>query len=545
MITSPSGLFLWAITMRQNILDLNNELIIDNFAVGGGASTGIEMALGRYVDIAINHDPEAIAMHQANHPQTQHYCESVWEVNPAQVTQGRPVGLLWLSPDCKHFSKAKGSKPVEKKIRGLAWIALRWAALTSPRVIMLENVEEFQTWGPLIKSLDKNGEEIWLPDPTKKGNTFKSFVKTLKQHGYKVEWRELRACDYGAPTIRKRLFLIARCDGRQIIWPEPTHGNPESAAVKSKKLKPWRTAAECIDWHITCPSIFERKKPLAEASCRRVANGLMKYTVNHPDPFIVNTTAPFISTYYGEKSGEKSGTRGIDMRQPLPTQTTENRHALVAPVLTEFANASNPRSFDPTKPLNTICAQVKGGHFALVSAFLAKHYTGATGSKMTEPMHTVTSIDHHTLVTSQLAIFRNNMDGRSVTEPVTTVTADGGHIAEVRAFLTKYYGNDGDLSMKEPLHTITTKDRFGLVTVHGVDYQIVDIGLRMLTPRELYRAQGFPEHYIIGDNPEQGLTLTKTAQVRMCGNSVCPPLSAALVYANVPEMAVGNNKKYA
>ena len=351
------GAFLWATTMRQNILDLNNELIIDNFAGGGGASTGIELALGRYVDIAINHDPQAIAMHQANHPQTQHYCESVWEVNPVKVTQGRPVGLLWLSPDCKHFSKAKGSKPVEKKIRGLAWIALRWAALTNPRVIMLENVEEFQTWGPLIKSLDKNGEEIWLPDPAKKGNTFKSFVKTLKQHGYKVEWRELRACEYGAPTIRKRLFLIARNDGRQIIWPEPTHGNPDSAAVKSKKLKPWRTAAECIDWNVPCPSIFERKKPLAEASCRRVANGLMKYTVNHPNPFIV-----------GIGGGEYSR-KPVSADKPLGTVTASgNNRYLVAPVLTEFANASNPRSFDPTKPLNTICAQVKGGHFALVSA---------------------------------------------------------------------------------------------------------------------------------------------------------------------------------
>lgn len=510
--------------MRHQLnLDVHEEIIVDNFAGGGGASTGIELALGRRVDIAINHDPEAVAMHTANHPETRHFCESVWEVDPSEVTQGRPVGLVWLSPDCKHFSKAKGGKPVEKKIRGLAWVAVRWAAVAKPRVIMLENVEEFITWGPL----GKDGR----PCPKNKGREFAAFTNALRRHGYAVEWRELRACDYGAPTIRKRLFLIARRDGQPIVWPAPTHGDPKSEAVKHKRLKPWRTAAECIDWSIPCPSIFERARPLAEATCRRIAKGIMRYVVEAAEPFIVNTRN-------GERAGQAPRTRSVG--EPFWTVTAQgSQHALVAPVLTEHANASSPRCMPVDEPLRTICAQTKGGHHALVTVFMAKHYGGVVGHGLHgEPMHTVTSTDHNSLVTSNLIKMRGDNVGQPTDDPLQTISAQGTHFAEVRAFLVKYYGTDQDPRLDEPLHTVTTKDRYGLVTVAGEEYQIADIGMRMLAPRELYRAQGFPEDYIIGDDPAQGLELTKTAQVRMCGNSVSPPVAAAIVLANLQEMAI-------
>lgn len=544
----------------QLILDLNEEIIIDNFAGGGGASTGIELALGRHVDIAINHDAKAVAMHTANHPQTQHYCESVWEVDPREVTKGRRVGLVWLSPDCKHFSKAKGGKPVEKKIRGLAWVAVRWAATAKPRVIMLENVEEFITWGPL----DESGK----PCKKNKGREFRAFVNALKAHGYEVDWKELRGCDYGAPTIRKRLFLIARCDGQPIVWPEATHADPKSELAKKRKLKPWRTAAECIDWDIACPSIFERSKPLAEATQRRIAKGIMRYVVNAVEPFIVTMA-------HGEGQGNSKrwgvGVRKTD--EPLPTVTASGGYGLAAPVIirndmpksnsqcnysiedplrtltstggmsvvapfiTEHANASSQRRMAAEDPLRTQCAQVKGGHFALVSAFLAKHYTGVVGAPLADPAPTVTAVDHNSLVTSNLVKMRGDNIGQPTDSPLHTISAGGTHFADVRAFLIKYYGTDQDPQLREPLHTITTKERFGLVTVKGETYQIADIGLRMLQPRELFRAQGFPENYIIGDKPEQGLSLTKSEQVRMVGNSVCPPVAAALVRANLQSMA--------
>lgn len=472
-------------------LNLGNELIIDNFAGGGGTSTGLEAAFGRPVDIAINHDPEALAMHAANHPHTKHLCESVWDIDPIEVTKNQPVGLVWLSPDCKHFSKAKGGKPVEKRIRGLAWVALRWAAKCKPRVIMLENVEEFKTWGPLI--IDEQGHA--KPDPNKKGKTFESFIRQLKGHGYEVEYFELRACDFGAPTIRKRFFLVARRDRIKIQKPRPTHGAPGSIGVKSGKLKPYLTAADCIDWSIPCPSIFDRKKPLAEKTLARVAKGILRYVVDADDPFVID--------------------------------------GKVAPFINEHANASNQRINAADEPLRTICAQVKGGHYSLVSAFLAKHFTGVVGSSLQDPVSTVTSVDHHSLVTSNLVKLRGKNVGQATDAPLATISAGGQHHAEVRAFLLSYYGNEKESNtVDKPVRTVTSRDRFGLVTIKGQDYQIVDIGLRMLAPRELYRAQGFPESYIIGDNPEQGLSLTKKAQVRMCGNSVCPPVALALIEAN-------------
>lgn len=540
------------------------ELIVDNFAGGGGASTGIEMAIGRHVDIAINHDPEAVYMHMANHPDTLHFCENVWDVDPVSVCAGRPVGLAWFSPDCKHFSKAKGGKPVSRKVRGLAWVVIKWAQKVRPRVIMLENVEEFQDWGPLTPACDKKGKPkldmhgnvVMLPCGINKGKTFYLWKSRLERIGYQVDWKELRACDYGAPTIRKRLFLVARCDGQTIEWPEPTHGDPQSDEVKSGKLLPWRTASECIDWSIPAPSIFERKRPLAEATMRRISKGIMRYVVSASNPFIV--------TYYGSK-GEDF--RGKSINTPLATQTTENRHAVVVPVFTEHANASFPRCMPADEPLRTICANIKGGHHALVEAFLAKHYGGVVGSDLEQPIGTITSVDYHSLVTanmmrqfgksvgsgtgepvgtitaggggktglvtSHLVKLRGTCrDGQPVNAPMPTITASGTHIGEVRAFLLKYYGSDQDPRLDAPMHTVTTKDRFGLVTVHGQQYRIVDIGMRMLTPRELFRAQGFPDSYII-DPDHNGKPLTKTAQVRMCGNSVSPWPAAALIKANI------------
>lgn len=448
-------------------MQLSHEIIVDNFAGGGGASTGIELAIGRSVDVAINHDPAAIAMHKANHPLTHHYCESVWDVDPREVAAGRPIGLCWLSPDCKHFSKAKGGKPKEKKIRGLAWVGIRWAATVKPRVLILENVEEFTTWGPLTAD--------GMPDPKQKGRTFNSFVNALKKLGYEVDWKELRACDYGAPTIRKRFFLIARRDGRPIVWPKPTHGEPGSLGVTAGKLKPWRSAASIIDWSLPTPSIFEREKSLADNTLRRIARGIQKFIIDNPDPFI----API---------------------EELPA----------------------------------------GNHADKVAALLMSYYTEqkdgeVRGSSLENPLHTITTANRFALVTSHLIKMRGTNIGHDARSPLHTITAGGNHLGEVRAFLMSYYGASIGQDVRDPLHTVTTRDRFGLVTIKGVDYQIVDIGMRMLQPHELFAGQGFPAEYIL-DRDADGKRYPKSEQVARCGNAVPPSFAEAIVRANLPEL---------
>ncbi|WP_313022011.1 DNA cytosine methyltransferase [Atlantibacter hermannii] len=642
------------------------EIIVDNFAGGGGASTGIELATGRSVDIAINHDENAVAMHTTNHPDTLHYCESVFDVNPQAATAGRPVGLAWFSPDCRHFSKAKGSKPVEKEIRGLAWIVIRWALAVRPRVMMLENVEEFKTWGPLLAAEMR-------PDPTRAGETFEAFCGMLSGGipvghpalaecceflgiaadgeqaqqlvaglGYAVDHRELRACDYGAPTIRKRFFMVMRCDGVPVTWPAPTHGDPKSPAVQGGKLKAWRTAAECIDWSIPAPSIFDRKKPLAENTLKRIARGIQRFVIDSASPFIVKcnhtTTKGKYDCFRGQALSEplqtitkthgyalavphltkfRTGATGQPLTEPVPTVTAGtskrpggNGHALgiVETALTPFfigaggpKYSAKPRS--PEQPFNTVCntnhscviapviarqfgASVGhgadepsatitaggGGKSQLVAACLAKHYGGnyqGAGLGLDEPVHSVTTVDHHSLLTAQLMVNNTGHPGGEANKPVHTITT-GNHHGLVTSHLVKLRGTcrDGQRT-NEPMPTITAggqhvgevetmlavesydeqradqvlaflrqhcgDDYDGLVTVYGIVYRIVDIGMRMLQPHELYRAQGFPEWYII-DRDYRGVTYAKDKQVARCGNAVPPPFAEALVRANLPEM---------
>ena len=649
------------------------EIIVDNFAGGGGASTGIEMAIGRSVDIAINHDPNAVAMHTTNHPDTLHYCESVFDVNPQLATAGRPVGLAWFSPDCRHFSKAKGSKPVEKEIRGLAWIVIRWALAVRPRVMMLENVEEFKTWGPLIVSAD-GGQR---PDPERAGETFEAFCGMLSGGipaghpalvecceflgiaadgmlaqqlvaglGYAVDYRELRACDFGAPTIRKRFFMVMRCDGVPVTWPEVTHADPKSPAVQAGKLAPWRTAAECIDWSIAALSIFGRKKPLAENTLKRIARGIQRFVLDNPAPFIVKcnhtSTRSGYDCFRGQSLNEplqtitkkhgyaiavphltkfRTGATGQEVTEPVPTITAGtskrpggNGHALgmVEAALTPFVGrqfgasvghradepsatitaggggksqlvmptliqmgygerpGQEPRVLQLDNPLGTVTAG--GNKFATVSAFLAKHYggnyagpgvgldepahsvttvdhhavvaahlmvnnTGHPGGVVDQPTHTITTGNHHAAVTSHLVKLRGTCrDGQRTDQPMPTITAGGTHVGEVKTMLAvDGYDEQRAQQALEFLREYCGSDSTGLVTLDGVVYRIVDIGMRMLQPHELYRAQGFPEWYII-DQDFRGVKYAKDKQVARCGNAVPPPFAEALVRANLPEL---------
>jgi DNA (cytosine-5)-methyltransferase 1 len=580
---------------------LLDEIIVDNFAGGGGASTGIELALGRPVDIAINHDPDAILMHRTNHPFTEHLQASVWDINPVEVCRGRPVGLAWFSPDCKHFSKAKGSKPVNKKIRGLAWIALRWAGTVRPRVIILENVEEFQTWGPVRKG---------KPVKKKAGQTFQKFIQQFKDLGYAVEYRELVAADYGAPTIRKRFFLIARCDGLPIVWPAPTHSRD------GKDLPKWRSAAEIIDWTIPCPSIFASKteikrkygvtavRPLADATMKRIACGVDKFTIKSAAPYIVPigygeragqaprihditepmptivsggkhyVTEPVIAPFALVNNTTWADTTAVKMSEPLRTITTGGHHILCAPSLIQYhseqsekvrgqrlddtlmtvdaanryglASAQlteyfgNGKSIPVTDPMHTITAKDREN---LTMAHLTKYYGGVIGAEVEQPLPTVTPFDHNALTAAHVVKFKGTNLGQHASEPLQTATAGGHHYGtvytaivkaepgadlrrwpEIRAMLNKYCGYS------------LADDEVILLWISGVAYFIADIGLRMLTPRELYAAQGFPSDYII-EFDFTGKPYPKSAQVARCGNAVCPPLATALVRANMNDMA--------
>lgn len=546
---------------------IHGELIVDNFAGGGGASTGIEMATGYSVDIAINHDPEAIKMHKANHPNTKHYCENVWAVDPVKACNGHPVGLAWFSPDCKHFSKAKGGKPKDKNIRGLAWVALRWAGLVRPRVIMLENVEEFKTWGPLNRGHH--------PIKAKQGKTFEKFVQQLNDLGYTVEFKELIAADYGAPTMRKRFFMIARCDGKPIVWPEPTHAPADSEEVKAGLKKPYVGAYTQLDFSLPCPSIFDTSeeikekygiravRPLAQKTMDRIARGFIKFVLNNPKPFIIQCNhggerrpndirepMPTITGKHGYgivepymvQIGQTGFTkdRSKDVREPLTTIVSKNEHCLISPTLIQYHSETSKDGVRGQTIEDPIMTVDSSNRYGLVTSFLHKYYDGGykgAGETVENPLPTVTAWDHNSVVTANLIQMNNHCDGKDIRQPLPTIIAGDGHFGEVRAFLIKYYGQGTGQDIKDPLDTVTAQDRFGLVTINGTDYQIVDIGLRMLEPRELYGCQGFPDDYII-DHDYTGKTYPRSEQVRRCGNAVCPPIPAALVRANLPELCV-------
>lgn len=574
---------------------LVDEIIVDNFAGGGGASTGIELATGRRVAIAINHDPDAIRMHRTNHPYTEHLQASVWDVDPVAECRGRPVGLAWFSPDCKHFSKAKGAALVDRKIRGLAWITLRWAAKVRPRVIILENVEEFQTWGPVRRG-----------KPVKKlaGTTFRKFISQLEALGYTVEFRELVAADYGAPTSRKRFYMIARCDGKPIVWPKPTHSK-----TGANGLPKWRSAAEIIDWSLPCPSVFASKaeimaeyglkavRPLAKNTMRRIMRGVDKFTIRSGKPFIVQ---------------QKFQNAAQNIEKPLTTVTAVGAHELCKPLLAPVTvtNTSNSVGATVGEPMNTVrtgggggqmlvtpflaeCNHSGGGHIApvgdayktitakhtggivapsliqyhteqtesvrasglgapintvdasnrygLTCANLVEYYTGGRPLDIADAMHTVTSHDREAVVAAHVVKFKGDDLGHGMKEPMQTVTTSAGEFALCKAHLAKMRSGD-DLGhwpeiralLNEYCGYTLAEDEVLLLEISGALYYIADIGLRMLSPRELYNAMGFPPDYII-DRDYEGNEYKKSAQVARCGNAVCPPMATALVRANLPE----------
>lgn len=554
--------------MSTGQINLLDEIIVDNFAGGGGASTGMELATGRVVDIAINHDPDAILMHRTNHPHTTHYQASVWDVDPVEVCRGRPVGLAWFSPDCKHFSKAKGGKPVDKNIRGLAWIVLRWAGTVRPRVIILENVEEFQTWGPVRKG-----------KPVKKltGQTFRKWLDQLRNLGYDVEWRELVAADYGAPTTRKRFFLIARCDGRPIVWPTPTHAPADSPEVKAGLRKPWRSAAEIIDWSLPTPSIFDTKESIREkynlAAQRPLRPNTMARVARGVDKFVIKTASPLPGG--GQPLG---GVPGQDPGEPLQTVTAKHGYGVASPVLAPWTvtNTTNSTGHPASEPVDTARTGGGGGQmflsaslvqyhteqgervrgqgldaplltvdasnrYGLSTVCLEKYYGTATGQGAGEPLHTITAKDREGVVAAHMVKLKGTNLGGPVSEPVQTITAGGGHFGVVTTMIAPV-SPGADLKnwpkIRELLNTYCgyglKEDEVILFQITGGLYFMADIGLRMLTPRELYRANGFPDDYII-DRDYTGKEYGKAKQVARCGNAVPPPFATALVRANLPE----------
>lgn len=619
---------------------LNDEIVVDSFAGGGGASTGIELTVGRPVDIAINHDPDAILMHKTNHPYTMHYQASVWDVDPREVCRGRKVGLFWASPDCKHFSKAKGGKPVDRRIRGLAWIVLRWAGTVRPRVIILENVEEFQTWGPVRRG---------RPVKSRSGETFRRFIGQLDALGYAVEWRELVAADYGAPTTRKRFFLIARCDGRPIVWPEPTHAPADSSAVKSGQKKPWKSAAEIIDWSLPCPSVFDTReqirekyglsaqRPLRPNTMRRVIRGVDKFAIKNPEPFLVvvnhagdfrgqDAAAPLqtvtakhgysvaspvmapltmhnnenatgtgitepVNTITSSGAGGHQmvitptlaaigqtggGERGRKITEPTHTQVSKAEECMVAPALIQYhtEQTERVRGQGVADPLMTIDASNRYGlaaaslvkyygsdqhgqnigdplhtvtakdREAVLAANMAKFYGGnysGEGSKMSDPLHTVTAVDHNALTATHMVKMKGTNLGGPMSEPVQTITAGGGHFGVVTTVVARaepgaelgHWPEIRDLLNTYCGYNLGPEDVI-LFEIDSAAYFLADIGLRMLTPRELYRANGFPDDYKI-DRDYKGNVYGKSKQVARCGNAVPPPFATALVRTNLPE----------
>ncbi len=581
-------------------------LIVDSFAGGGGASTGIEMALARSPDIAINHSAAALALHEVNHPDTLHLSENIYKVDPLDYVAGKHVGLAWFSPDCKHFSKAKGGKPVERNIRDLAWVVVLWAERAKPDVIILENVEEFRDWGPLVET-----ERGLMPCPISKGHTFEKWCKALRKLGYKLQWRELRACDYGAPTIRKRFFLIARRDGKPITWPVPTHGKPTDKDVVSGKKSPWRTAAEIIDWSQPCPSIFDTSaeihqkhniraiRPLATNTLARIARGMQRFVLDAQRPFLVNLThggrievadQP-LNTITGANRGEKAvicpimtaAQHGGSLRsiaEPVHTITAsrKDQNSVIVPSLIQMGygerQSQAPRVLDRSKPIGTVTAG--GGKFGIATAFISRQFGTSTGHELERPAATIMPEGQgkSALVTAFMAQ-HNTMPngathaGRALSEPLSTITAKGTQQNLVAPYLMKFYGTGEGTTMQEPCHTITTKDRFAdvecdlnaqplsagqikrakevadflrqhgawdereivTISIDGELYTIIDIGMRMLTPRELFNAQGFPPSYRL-DLDISGKPISKTTLVSCCGNSVSPVVAEALVAAN-------------
>lgn len=572
---------------------MTGEIIVDNFAGGGGASTGIEIATGMAVAIAINHDPAAILMYKTNHPYTEHFQASVWDIDPVAVCRGRRVGLAWFSPDCKHFSKAKGAALVDRKIRGLAWITLRWAAKVRPRVIILENVEEFQTWGPVRKG-----------KPVKKlaGTTFRKFIDQLTELGYTVEYRELIAADYGAPTSRKRFYMVARCDRKPIVWPKPTHSK-----TGADGLPKWRCASEIIDWSLPCPSVFASKaqimdkyglkavRPLAKNTMRRIIRGVDKFTIRSGKPFIVQqkfqnaaqniekplTTVTAVGAHelckpllapvtVTNTSNSVGGTVGA----PVHTVTTAGNQMLVTPFLAECNHSGGGHIAPVTDAHKTITAKHTGGivapaliqyhteqtehvrasglgtpihtvdasnRYGLTCANLVEYYTGGRPLDVQDPMHTVTSHDREAVVAAHVVKFKGDNLGHGADEPMQTVTTSAGEFAVCKAYLAKMRSGD-DLGHWPEIRALLNEfcgyaladDDVLLLEIGGALYYIADIGLRMLSPRELYNAMGFPPDYII-DRDYEGNKYKKSAQVARCGNAVCPPVASALVRANLPE----------